>query len=61
MATCNLCPPGSRDVPDDEMAAHLRTTHPDVDADGTQKSDDSRIIHDAAAGPIALGTAELSD
>jgi hypothetical protein len=48
MATCNLCPPGNREVPDDEMADHLRTAHPEVDEDGTEKSDDSRIVRDAA-------------
>ncbi|MBB2948353.1 hypothetical protein FB565_008136 [Actinoplanes lutulentus] len=51
MATCNLCPPGERDFPDAEMAAHLRSTHPDVDLDGTRKSDDSTIVHDASLGP----------
>ena len=49
MATCNLCPPGSRDIPDDEMAEHLRTVHPEVDSDGTAKSDNSRIVPDVAA------------
>ncbi|MET3424450.1 hypothetical protein BJ973_003662 [Actinoplanes tereljensis] len=48
MATCNLCPPDRRDVPDDRMAEHLRTAHPEVDKDGTHRSDDSTIIPDAA-------------
>jgi len=46
VATCNLCPPGRRDVPDDEMAEHLRTAHPEVDEDGTLRGDDSTIIPD---------------
>jgi hypothetical protein len=54
MATCNLCPPGAREVPDPEMAAHLRSVHPEVDADGTRRGDASRIVPDnaeAAAPP----------
>jgi hypothetical protein len=46
MATCNLCPPAERDIPDEAMAEHLRTVHPDVETDGTRKSDNSRIVHD---------------
>ena len=38
---------GARDFPDDEMADHLRTVHPEIDADGTRKSDNSRIVKDA--------------
>jgi hypothetical protein len=53
MATCNLCPPGERDIPDDEMAAHLRTRHPEIDADGTRKADGSTIVHDASLEPVA--------
>jgi hypothetical protein len=53
MATCNLCPPGHRDVPDDEMADHLRTAHPEVDADGTARTDDSRIVPEASPEPPA--------
>jgi hypothetical protein len=49
VATCNLCPPGSRDIPDAEMERHLRTVHPEVDADGTAKDDHSRIVPDMAA------------
>lgn len=52
MAHCNLCPQGSREVPDDEMAAHLRTAHPEVAADGTAKSDDSRIVPSTTPEPI---------
>ncbi|WP_160165857.1 hypothetical protein [Actinoplanes sp. OR16] len=44
MATCNLCPPGRREHPEDEMAEHLRTAHPEVDEDGTRKGDDSSIV-----------------
>ncbi|HEY0000266.1 MAG TPA: hypothetical protein VGB74_07415 [Actinoplanes sp.] len=55
MATCNLCPPGSRDVPDDEMAEHLRAAHPQVAEDGTLRSDDSTIVQDAAPGPATEG------
>ncbi|MEV4347115.1 hypothetical protein AB0J83_21880 [Actinoplanes sp. NPDC049596] len=46
MATCNLCPPESREVPDDEMAAHLKAVHPEVDDDGTRRSDDSAIVRE---------------
>jgi len=53
MATCNLCPPGSRDVPDGAMAEHLRSVHPEVDADGSSTTDDSTIIHDSSLGPAA--------
>ncbi|GIM88296.1 hypothetical protein [Paractinoplanes toevensis] len=49
MATCNLCPPGHRDIPDDQMTEHLRTEHPEVDEDGTHRSDDSTIVPDAAS------------
>lgn len=45
MATCNLC---HRDLTDDEIEAHRRTEHPDIDVDGTRKSDDSRIMPDVA-------------
>jgi hypothetical protein len=48
MATCNLC---TRDVPDAEIDAHRRTAHPEIAADGTRESDDSRIIPDAATDP----------
>lgn len=51
MATCNLCPPGSRDVPDGEMAGHLRATHPEVDSDGTGKGDGSTIVGDVSLAP----------
>jgi hypothetical protein len=61
MATCNLCPPGSRDVPDDEMAGHLREAHPDVDADGTAKSDESTIVSDASLGPVDAGPPDPGD
>jgi len=47
MATCNLCPPGRRDVPDEEMAGHLRTVHPEVAAD------DSTIIPDVSMEPVS--------
>jgi hypothetical protein len=53
MATCNLCPPDRRQVPDDEMAEHLRTVHPEVAADGTARSDDSSIVRDSSLGPVA--------
>ena len=46
MATCNLCPPGSRDVPYEQMAQQLRDAHPEGDADGTRKGDDSTIVQD---------------
>jgi hypothetical protein len=51
MATCNLCPPGRRDVPDDEMAGHLRTEHPQVAPDGTRASDASTIVRDSSTDP----------
>lgn len=51
MAECNLCPAGNRTVPDEEMAQHLRTVHPDVDADGTKKSDSSIIVPSTDLGP----------
>lgn len=46
MATCNLCPQGSRDVPDEEMAEHLRTSHPEAGSDG------STIVQDASLEPV---------
>lgn len=52
MAVCNLCPPDRRAVPDDEMAAHLRTVHPEVDADGTRASDDSTIVSETSPEPV---------
>ena len=51
MANCNLCPPGSRSVPDDEMDEHLRTAHPEVADDGTSESDNSTIVHDSSLEP----------
>ncbi|XVU28567.1 hypothetical protein ACQPZJ_16410 [Actinoplanes sp. CA-054009] len=48
MATCNLCPVGKREVPDDEMEAHLRRVHPEVEGDGTLRADDSVIVRDLA-------------
>jgi predicted RNA polymerase sigma factor len=51
MADCNLCPPGARDIPDDEMAEHLRTAHPEVDQDGTRRSDASTIVPGTDLGP----------
>ncbi|GIF16015.1 hypothetical protein [Actinoplanes teichomyceticus] len=48
MATCNLCPPGRRDIPDGEIDEHRRTAHPEVAADGTRKTDGSRIVADSA-------------
>ena len=53
MATCNLCPVGRRDVPDDQMDEHLRTTHPEVAEDGTRRADDSTIVTDASLEPVA--------
>ncbi|MEV4277417.1 hypothetical protein [Actinoplanes xinjiangensis] len=58
MATCNLCPPGQRDIPDPEMPAHLREVHPDVAADGTRAGDGSTIVHDASLEPSADAPAE---
>jgi hypothetical protein len=55
MANCNLCPPGSRAVPDERMAEHLRSAHPEVDADGTRKGDDSTIVGDMSLGPAGDG------
>jgi hypothetical protein len=51
MATCNLCPPGARDFPDAEMPGHLRTVHPEIDVDGTRKSDDSTIVKQSEPAP----------
>ena len=51
MATCNLCPPGARDIPDAEMRDHLRTTHPEVATDGTHKTDNSTIVDDVSLAP----------
>ncbi|WP_433306032.1 hypothetical protein ACQP2F_19690 [Actinoplanes sp. CA-030573] len=51
MATCNLCPPGSRDVLDTEMEEHLSTVHPEVEPDGTDRSDDSSIVRDSSLAP----------
>ncbi|GAA0559311.1 hypothetical protein GCM10010172_47960 [Paractinoplanes ferrugineus] len=53
MATCNLCPPDNREVADDEMADHLRTVHPEVEPDGTGRTDDSTIVRDASLEPTA--------
>lgn len=50
MATCNLCS-GSPQLPDGEMADHLRTVHPEVATDGTRRSDDSTIVRDSAQAP----------
>jgi hypothetical protein len=61
MATCNLCPPGNRDIPDAEMAGHLREAHPGVDTDGTSKSDDSTIVSDASLGPVESGPPDPDD
>jgi hypothetical protein len=61
MATCNLCPPGSRDIPDDRMAEHLRSTHPDVDTDGTRRTDGSTIVSDASLGPVDADAPDLDD
>jgi hypothetical protein len=58
MATCNLCPPEKRDVPDAEMAAHLSGFHPEVDADGTRKGDGSTIVRDSSLEPSADAPAE---
>jgi hypothetical protein len=51
MATCNLCPPESREVPDEAMADHLHTVHPDVADDGTRESDGSTIEPTASLEP----------
>jgi hypothetical protein len=61
MATCNLCPPGSRDIPDDRMAEHLRSTHPDVDTDGTRRTDGSTIVSDASLGPVDADAPDPDD
>ena len=53
MGTCNLCPAGSREVPDDAMAEHLRDAHPQAAEDGTLRSDGSTIVQDATLGPVA--------
>jgi hypothetical protein len=51
MATCNLCPPESREVPDERMAEHLHTAHPGVAGDGTRRSDDSTIVPSTSLEP----------
>jgi hypothetical protein len=51
MATCNLCPPGKRDVPDEKMAGHLRTVHPEVRADGSTVLPDVSLEPPAAVRP----------
>ena len=61
MANCNLCPPGSRSVPDDEMDEHLRTVHPEVADDGTSEADNSTIVRDASLEPAAEEHAEKSE
>jgi hypothetical protein len=61
MATCNLCPPGSRDIPDDRMADHLRSAHPDVDTDGTRRSDGSTISGDASPAPADADAPDPDD
>ncbi|MEU8662195.1 hypothetical protein, partial [Actinoplanes philippinensis] len=61
MATCNLCPPGARDIPDAEMAAHLRAVHPEVDADGTRKGDGSTIVGDVSLEPAASSSSPTEE
>jgi hypothetical protein len=55
VATCDLCPPGHRDVPDDEMPEHLRTVHPPdahrLDVDGSTIVQDSSLEPDVDHGP----------
>lgn len=58
MATCNLCPPGSREVPDEAMAEHLHVVHPGVADDGTRESDDSTIVPGAPPEPGPADRAE---
>ncbi|MGK5680092.1 hypothetical protein [Actinoplanes sp. URMC 104] len=53
MATCNLCPPGSRDVPDAEMDGHLRMAHPEVGGEGTYETGGDTIVQDASLEPVA--------
>ncbi|WP_436536528.1 hypothetical protein [Actinoplanes sp. HUAS TT8] len=51
MATCNLC---HEDFTDEQIEEHRRDVHPDVAADGTNKSDGSRIVPDAANPQVRL-------
>ncbi|WP_433796063.1 hypothetical protein [Actinoplanes sp. CA-252034] len=61
MATCNLCPPEDRDVPDERMADHLRTAHPEVAADGTDEHDGSSIVQDVALEPTTTDASPSSE
>jgi hypothetical protein len=51
-ATCNLCPPGRRDVADDAMAEHLRTVHPEAARDVAADAPGSTIVQDASLEPV---------
>jgi hypothetical protein len=61
MATCNLCPPGSREVPDEGMSEHLHTVHPEVAEDGTRESDRSRIVPSTSPEPGPVDRPEWRD
>jgi hypothetical protein len=43
------------------MAEHLRSTHPDVDTDGTRRTDGSTIVSDASLGPVDADAPDLDD
>jgi len=61
MATCNLCPPDSRDVPDEEMDDHRRVAHPESGEDGTLQVGGSTIVRDLSTGPIPDGGSEAGE
>jgi hypothetical protein len=53
MATCSLCPPGSRDIAGREMDEHRRTVHSESvhsqsGEDGTLQVGGSTIVRDAS-------------
>ncbi|MDY7084194.1 MAG: hypothetical protein SYR96_03720 [Actinomycetota bacterium] len=50
MATCDLC---HEDVPDSDLADHVRNTHPHAADEGIYESDGSVIVQDAALEPLA--------
>jgi hypothetical protein len=58
MTTCDRCPPDSPDIPENELAAHRRTAHPDADEDSTLEVGGSTIVRDAAADPGPDGPGE---
>ena len=51
MAICELCPPDSRDIPENEMAEHLRALHPELREEGALRLGESTILRDTSVDP----------